>query len=259
MKLACFMKVFIISIEEENSPRLNKFLSQPFFEQGNLKYTKLGVKGGELSAKQYFEYAVKGRSSPLTPGELGCTLSHLNALEDFLKTDEEYILILEDDAILPVDLSLEILEEELKKIKLPKNTLFSLGGIQMKECHKVRGILKSQKILDKVILEVHPQFYNRVNYAVAYIVDREMAKTLVGYHQQYRKADDWSCLFDFNDKSHILMAHLVNHPVIVKGEKDPQLSSIEAERSKYQDLLQSKYGSFLGYNLAKLKYKTYPL
>ncbi|MFW1858325.1 glycosyltransferase family 25 protein [Acinetobacter defluvii] len=253
------MKVFIISIEEDKSPRLNKFLEQPFFKHNNVQYKKLGIKGGDLTAKQYFDLGVNGRSKPLTPAELGCTLSHLSALENFLETDDEYALIFEDDAIIPFSLSLEILEEEIKKLHLPQNILLSLGGIQMKESRKVRGILKTQKILDKTILEVHPHFYNRVNYAVAYVVDREMAKNLLSYHNDIRKADDWSYLFDFNDQSHVLMTYLVDHPVIEIGEKNTQLSSIEAERAKKQDLPKSRYGNSLAYNLAKSKYKTYPL
>ena len=96
------MKIFIISIEEEKSPRLQVFLQQPFFQHNKLEYTKIGIKGGELSAKQYFELAVKGRSNSLTPGELGCTLSHLEALRVFLESSDEYALVLEDDAILRV-------------------------------------------------------------------------------------------------------------------------------------------------------------
>ena len=253
------MQVFIISIEDEESPRLNKFLAQPFFQNKKLPFNKIGIKGGELSAKVYFEQAVKGRNKPLTPAELGCSLSHLEALKSFLATNDNYALIFEDDAIIPSNLSIETLEKELKKIKLPQNTLFSLGGIQMKESRKVRGALKERKFFKKAILEVHPHFYNRVNYAVAYIVDREMAQTLVEYHQRHRKADDWSYLFDFNDQSHILMTFLIDHPEITAGEINTQLSSIEAERSKYEDLPQSQYGNSLGYNLAKLRYKTYPL
>ncbi len=45
---------------------------------------------------------MKGREIPLTPGELGCTLSHLQALQLFLDTDDQYALILEDDAIFHV-------------------------------------------------------------------------------------------------------------------------------------------------------------
>ncbi|WP_202743506.1 glycosyltransferase family 25 protein [Acinetobacter calcoaceticus] len=253
------MKIYVVTIEDEKSPRLSKFLGQNFFEKGNLPITKVGIKGGELSAKEYFEKAVKGRSKPLTPAELGCTLSHLKALELFLELEDEYALIFEDDAILPHDLNLQDLETELKKLNLPKNILLSLGGIQMKESLKVRGILKNEKIFNKDILEVNPHFYNRVNYAVAYIVDREMAKNLIAYHHLIRKADDWSYLFDFSENSHILMTYLVDHPVINLGEKDTQLSAIEGERAKSLDLPKSRYGESINYNFAKLIYKKYPL
>lgn len=253
------MKIFVISIEEENSPRLKKFLNQAFFEKGRLSVTKIGIKGGDLSAKEYFELAVKGRSNPLTPAELGCTLSHLTALRKFLETSEEYGLIFEDDAIIPKDLDLPWLEEFINNYKLPKNIMFSLGGIQMKESRKVRGMLKTECFMTKPVLEVNPHFYNRVNYAVAYIVDRKMAMTLIDYHQRIRKADDWSYLFDFNDQVHIYMTYLVDHPVIEVGETNSQLSSIEVERATFHDLPESKYGRSLDNNLAKLKYKTYPL
>ena len=253
------MNIYIVSIENEKSPRLNKFLAQNFFEQGQLPITRVGVKGGELSAKEYFEKAVKGRAKPLSPAELGCTLSHLLALKKFLETDQQFTLILEDDAILPNDLDLKKLETELKKLNLPKNTLFSLGGIQMKESLKVRGILRSDKFLEREVLKVHPHFYNRVNYAVAYIVDREMAENLINYHQPIRKADDWSYLYDFNNQSNILMTYLIDHPVINVGEQNTQLSTIEGERAKSSDLPKSRYGESMNYNLSKLFYKKYPL
>lgn len=251
------MKIFVISIEEENSPRLTQFLNQPFFKNGQVPFKKFGIKGGDLTAKQYFEQAVRGRNKPLTPSELGCTLSHLEALKSFLETSEQYALIFEDDAIIPESMTLEKIEAEIKATFWVENTLLSLGGIQMKECLKVRGEIKDFKFLGQKLLEVVPDFYHRVNYAVAYIVDRAMASTLIHYHQPIRKADDWGYLFDFNDKSHILMTYLVEHPEIAVGETNTQLSAIEAERAKSKDIPQSKYGTSLRKNIAKIKYKKY--
>lgn len=251
------MKVFVISIEDDNSPRLTKFLDQSFFSKSQIEFKKFGIKGGALSAKQYFEQAVRGRTKPLSPSELGCTLSHLSALNSFLETTDEYALIFEDDAIIPENMSLDKLESEIKKIEWTENTLLSLGGIQMKECLKIRGKIKDYKLLGQKILEVVPDFYHRVNYAVAYIVDREMAKNLIEYHQPIRKADDWSYLFDFNNKSNILMTYLVEHPEIEAGETNLQLSAIEAERINSKDIPRSKYGHGLRKNLAKISSKKY--
>ena len=225
------MKVFVISIEEENSPRLTQFLNQPFFKNGQVPFKKFGIKGKDLTAKQYFEQAVKGRSSPLTPGELGCTLSHLMALKFFLNTNENFALILEDDAILPNDLTLINLEEEISKVNLPSNVLFSLGGIQMKECRKVRGKVCDFNLFNKKVLEVVPDFYHRFNYTVSYIVDRKMAKTLLEYHQPIRRTDDWSYLYDFDSSVNLLATYIVDHPVIEKGEDNQVLSLIENERT----------------------------
>lgn len=48
------MNIYIVSIENENSPRLNKFLAQNFFEQGQLPITRVGVKGGRAISKRVF-------------------------------------------------------------------------------------------------------------------------------------------------------------------------------------------------------------
>lgn len=251
------MKIYVVTIEDETSPRLSKFLGQKFFKTSKVDYTKVGVKGVDLSVKQYFEMAVKGRSQPLTPSELGCTLSHLKALELFLESENEYALIFEDDAILPDDLTIDKLKQELEKVSLPSNLLFSLGGIQMKECLKTRGEFKDYNFLNKKVLEVVPDFFHRACYAFAYVVDRKMAETLLKYHHKIRKADDWSYLFDFDSTVHILMSFIVDHPVIEIGEKDPILSRLESERAKTEDLEKSKYGHGLRKNLAKLSYKRY--
>jgi len=252
------MQVYIISIEQMGSMRLNQFLQQPFFQSLPQQYKKIGIKGAELPAKIYFECAVKGREQALTPGELGCTMSHLQALERFLETDDQFAFILEDDAILPKNLTLESLQQEVQRIQLPPKTLLSLGGIQMKESRKTRGKLIPHQFFGKKILEVSPDFYHRVNYAMAYVLDRKMAEVLLAYHQPLRRADDWSYLFDFDQQVHLMMTHVVDHPVIQKGESDERLSAIEAERVDRTDLPVSQYGTPLRYTLGKLKYSTYP-
>ncbi|MGZ7880785.1 glycosyltransferase family 25 protein [Acinetobacter soli] len=246
------MQIYVISIEEKESARFQQFISQPFFTHLEVTPKCIGVKGGDLSAKAYFEQAVKGREIPLTPGELGCTLSHLQALKDFLNTRNSHALIFEDDAIIPDHVRLDLLIQEIRKLYLPTKSLLSLGGIQMKESRKVRGKRLTTLLFDQKVLEVIPDYYHRVNYAMAYIVDREMAQLLLYYHQPLRRADDWSCLYDIDASVHLYMTHLIDHPVIQKGETNQALSAIEAERVDQQGLCKSKYGNSLRRNLAKL-------
>ncbi|WP_343681826.1 glycosyltransferase family 25 protein [Acinetobacter baylyi] len=246
------MQIYVISIEENDSIRLKQFFSQPFFSSLNVRPKRMGVKGADLLAKEYFEQAVKGREIPLTPGELGCTLSHLQALKDFLSTEDSHALIFEDDAIIPKHIQPDLLIQEIGKLDLPAKSLLSLGGIQMKESRKVRGKLLTPFLFDQKVLEVIPDYYHRVNYAMAYMVDREMAQLLLQYHHPLRRADDWSCLYDFDATVHLYMVHLIDHPVIQKGETNQALSAIEAERVDQQGLRKSKYGNSLRRNLAKL-------
>ncbi|NWK74974.1 glycosyltransferase family 25 protein [Acinetobacter sp. SwsAc6] len=253
------MKKFIVSIEEENSPRLKKLFSQPYFKNDAHDWIKIGIKGAELSAKKYFELGVKGRSRPLSPSMVGCTLSHLEALKVFLQSDDEFALILEDDAILPDDFDVVLLEQELKQANLAPQFLFSIGGIQMKECRKVRGEVKPFTLHKAIVLQVNADFYHRICYTVSYIVDRSMAKALIEYHQKLRAADDWRYIPDLYPNSRIYMAFIVDHPILESNVAVQDFSTIESERGNFSDVSVSKYGSSLRYNIAKFFNKKYPL
>lgn len=251
------MNIYVVSIEEEQSLRWKGFIQQDFIKSLTQGFVKVGVRGSDLPTKQYFDLGVKGREIALTPGEVGCTLSHLQALEHFLASAEEYALILEDDAIFPQDLQLDKITDALEQMKFSENFIFSLGGIQMKECRKVRGELIRSTFLNKTVLRVVPDYYHRVCYTVAYVVDRKMAETLLAYHRVLRRADDWSYLYDFNPQAKIYMSYVVDHPVINAGCDNPQLSLIEVEREARLAFKKSRYGSTLRKNIAKLFYKKY--
>ena len=67
-----------------------------------LKYERLSaIDGSKLSRRQEDQYdedlAYKKYGRSLSDGEIGCYLSHLNAVNLFLQTDLEYCLVLEDD------------------------------------------------------------------------------------------------------------------------------------------------------------------
>ena len=57
-----------------------------------------GVDGKQLSAWSYFVKGVSGRRWPLTPGEVGCSLAHLDALRSFLNSSDSYLTVYEFDA-----------------------------------------------------------------------------------------------------------------------------------------------------------------
>ena len=84
------LEKYLISIETEKSHRLQAFFAQNVFKQNTLFFHIFGVKGADLPTTQYFKLAVANRERPLSPAELGCTLSHVQAIEHFLETDQQY-------------------------------------------------------------------------------------------------------------------------------------------------------------------------
>lgn len=248
--------IYVVSIEERNSHRILSFFEQNFFkniQQENISI--IGVKGGEISAKEYFNLAVQGRKKPLSPGELGCTLSHLEIYRSLLASKNDFALILEDDAIFSDILSYKKLIEEIEQLELKSGFLLSLGGIQMKVCRKVRGTIEKNKLCSKKVIKVNPHFYNKICYTYAYVIDRTMAETLIKYHDKPRRADDWSYLHDLNSSVNIYMTNLIEHPV----EQTNQNSYLEIERKKTLDIPQTKLGKGILKELAKLQYQKFNL
>jgi glycosyl transferase, family 25 len=63
--------------------------------------------------------AVKWYGRELTGGEIGCYISHLQAIDAFLTTDAEFGLVLEDDVVLPEGLAVALpdLIRQLRAVK----------------------------------------------------------------------------------------------------------------------------------------------
>ncbi|MBJ9985531.1 glycosyltransferase family 25 protein [Acinetobacter sp. S40] len=222
------MKKYLISIESEDSKRLQGFYAQKTFYKYKDDFKQFGIIGKNLTVSEYFEQGVAGKSKPMTPGELGCTLSHLAALKDFLSSEESYAVIFEDDVIERFSIDFNVLEEQIKMMRLSPPLFLSLGGIQMKICRKVKGKDQKNLLLDQPVLKVDPFFYENLAYAYAYIVDREMAKILLNFHKPPKVYDQWADL-TINSKQpfNIYVSYIFDHPQI-ENEKDK--SYLENER-----------------------------
>lgn len=220
----------MISIENENSQRLKFFFEQLIFAMARQEFKKIGIKGSELTVKEYFELAVVGHAKALTPGELGCTLSHLDALRDFLESSEKYAIIFEDDAIQDGDFFLADIEEDLKQLNLKSCFFFSLGGIQLSHSQKVRGTFHPKQMLKRNVLKIHPFYYHKFVSAYAYIVDRKMAELLLQYHSLPQIFDHWSGVYCMQPNINLYATYLFDHPVVTDQEVSSYLNQ---ERAKY--------------------------
>ena len=249
------MKKYLISIEKEDSPRLAGFFSQPTFARYQTEFKKIGVRGADLPTAEYFKLAVAGRKKALSPAELGCTLSHVNAFKDFLASDEKYACIFEDDAICLSEIDLNALEPQLEALNLEPCFFLSMGGIQLKSSHRVRGTFLDNKINDTSILKLHPIYFGRLFYTYAYMIDRKMAELLVRYHEVPKGCDHWSQVRDYDSKSQFYAMFLFDHPEL--GQEMVGQSYIEQERKllKQDNVIKKSWMSRLQVSVLKRIYK----
>ena len=248
------MKKYLISIESQNSKRLQGFYAQPTFYKYKDDFKQFGIIGKNLSVSQYFEMGVAGKNKAMTPGELGCTLSHLEALKDFLSTDEKYAIIFEDDVIERFEIDFDDLENQIENLSLGDNFLFSLGGIQMKICNRVRGYDLDKKLYQQKVLRVDKDFLDRLSYAYAYIVDQKMAKMLLEYHQIPRIYDHWQPLVGMQKNFNFYVSFIFDHPVIDKDHS--ALSYLEQERNLTQSIDKDEQDQF---HYLRMKFKSLAL
>ena len=232
------MKKYLISIEKIGSARLDAFFSQSTFNKYRYDFQKIGVIGAQISTAEYFKLAVAGKQRPLSPAELGCTLSHVAALKDFLASDEKYACIFEDDAICLNEFDLDHLEHEIPNLKLKENFFLSLGGIQLHVNRHVRGKFLAYKLIKKNVMDVNLLYIRRFSYAYAYIVDRQMAESFVRYHESPKVYDHWGELYDNQKNLHFYATHLFNHPEL--AECAAGQSYLESERQTLQTKVQKR-------------------
>ena len=128
-----------------------------------------GVVGKELpNWESYVDlktYAKRNRRSTPRPGEVGCYLSHLKALEAFLQTNEPWCIILEDDA--------EILPECLGVI----NGLISKDDWDLVKLYNFHSgmPIKTRRLSLSHNLVVH---FTRTTSCAAYAINRKASEKL---------------------------------------------------------------------------------
>ncbi|WP_445116476.1 glycosyltransferase family 25 protein [Acinetobacter sp. WZC-1] len=214
-------KKYLISIQKKGESRYDAFFEKNNFQESD--FNIYGIKGIELSTRDYFELAVGNHITPLTPAELGCTLSHLQALKDFINSDAEYAYVFEDDVTFKKDIDFDT---DLSFLN--EGFILSLGGINLFLCRKARGSLLSQTYADQPILKLHPYFSDKAFYAMGYIMDKRAAQAYIKYHQTIQLADDWQGFLAENPGIHFYFTDLLNHPEL--NFINNTQSSIENER-----------------------------
>lgn len=214
-------KKYLISIQKKGDQRYDSFFNNNGFNEKD--FSVFGIKGSELSLNEYFKLAVANHITPLTPAELGCTLSHLAALNDFLASDAKYAYIFEDDVIFK-----KLISFDLDLNFLGNGFILSLGGINLYLCKKARGTVLNKKFHNRPILRLHPFFSDKAFYAMGYVIDKTAAQAFINYHKTIQLADDWEGFLKHFPSINFYFTDILEHPEL--NFINNTQSSIENER-----------------------------
>jgi glycosyl transferase, family 25 len=179
------MNIFVISLVEA--------IDRRSFISSQLKVLDLefefvdGIRGRDLyEDPTYYDRrkALRIELRDMTPGEVGCALSHQKVYDKIVERDLPYALVLEDDAVLSPDLP-EVLSRLEKRIK--PNDL-----IQLERCDVYSR--KGREPLYKRYSLVKPTMirYGSISQAAGYVVTREAARKIRTINRPvYVPADSW--------------------------------------------------------------------
>lgn len=214
---------YIVSIEAPTSDRLQT-LQARLSRHGFVVHLIEGVNGPDMRAADYFRQTLhwrKFKGHTMTPGELGCTRSHQQALRLAAAQGGPGHLILEDD-FQASDAALEWIAQAGECV--PPDTLLHLGGQEgmQRFFRYLRGVECTQCPGTVEIDRADLPFLSRT---VAYVVDSQIAQAMVRLIDQGAYViDDFAYAQARGAFQSIWFRWVVSHPL------DLSSSGIEAER-----------------------------
>lgn len=182
--------IFIISLK--NSPR-REFIAKRLSDL-NLDFEFFdAVYGKDLSEEQLnqvdreFSMTRFATRKPLTLGEIGCAMSHINLYHHIVNNKIEKAIILEDDAIVSQEFE-KIVEQSLDKVSSNMEILFFEHG-------KAKSYFLKKKLVEGYKL-VHYRYPSKtskraINRTTAYLITLEGARKLLKYAYPIRLAADY--------------------------------------------------------------------
>lgn len=205
------VQVYVVSLEKDIHRR--KHLEEQFkdnYSQMNIVEAIDGRDFKPEKVKEYSQNYTKQYHKEMSPGEVGCVLSHIKALEQFIDSNEEYALIIEDD-ILGSDDDLDKLNN-LNLSAIDDNAVIICWAQNISARAKY---VVGKKLLDEPSLMSIPKvLYSNIIGACCYVVTQESAKIIVNAHKEcLRLADQWGEILK-KDSTQMYFIDLFQHPKV---------------------------------------------
>ncbi len=218
------LPIYLVSLESDAKRReqLAKLFPVYYKKMTHIKATD----GRKLTAKEYYNKIMPyfmATGNLMSPSELGCSLSHMETMRQFLESGQPYALILEDD-VLGNDAAIDKIQ--LIAQNLAKNSILICGGQEG---------LSSRKYLFG-IPRLNPRVYRLAKFShkyvwrtCCYVVTQTSAQVMLRKNfQKILLADDWSNYFS-GQKFDIYFSELLKHP------NDLAISHIEKDRALFRN------------------------
>ena len=176
-------KIYIVNLKKDKNRRENIIRE---VEKQNLTNYEIidAVDGNKLNQNELDVATFRNKkhvnpwNSKMSPTQIGCALSHIKVYENFIKTEFEVALILEDDAIFVRDFDNNLKQLILKNFKFRKQILL------LSELKEFYG-----KALDSEdnyeIVNVSNAFFTH-----AYMINKEAAKSIISFNYPVKTIAD---------------------------------------------------------------------
>lgn len=221
------LHIYIVSLEQDIEKR--KVISKTL-ENLNLGFSFINaVYGKNLSEGTVNLIRDKSagklltRQFPLTPGEIGCTLSHLKVYQNILDNNLDWACVLEDDVIL--DKRFKTFISDFKATGLNPGSLYILGRQNGLAEGQIIKSLKNIKIIGGQKFTKTIKSEAAIYGTFSYLMSAPLAEKIINDSQiHFILADDWSHLVKQDIIKKIYLSDFVNHPL------DLSVSCLQKER-----------------------------
>lgn len=211
------MKTYVINLEsaKDRYTYMSNLLS--VIPQLDVEFIK-AVDGRKLSEGQRntlfdIDSFKKRRHVEIKPGEIGCTLSHYKCYQRFLRSSEEYCLILEDDIDRPNENLATILEAILGLDKNRPTIILLSDWYWYYSQKKFTNRYKLAKIYNAYLTH-------------AYVINREAAAILNSIKPDH-VADEWRYIRSKGITVYAVYPHLINQ--VWDGRFESSISEIQSK------------------------------
>lgn len=231
---------FLLSLKKD-SHRREQFYTQKLSKPFQIFYA-VDAKEDLATIQEKFDFnkarELYGRN--LSNGEAACSLSHLAMYEEFLKTQNQWLVICEDDALFNPDFENFNFAELFKACE---SKFKYLGIILFGKC-KTRDFMPSKSEIKKNPMQLFALKNQNVKVgrilrdltvgSVGYAINRQAASQIIKTTSKpYLLADDFSTLLGNGFYVYNVFPHIIIENQDIK-------SNLEAERKILQDNINSK-------------------